>query len=72
MIFEKIAGKACAMSAIFTIRPNIPPFIKKITMFASLKYGPPCETRTHDPQNRNLILYPTELRAAMFTDKFIQ
>ncbi len=25
--------------------------------------GPPCRIRTCDPQNRNLILYPAELRA---------
>ena len=34
--------------------------------------GPPCETRTHGPQNRNLILYPTELRAVMSTGEQIQ
>lgn len=30
---------------------------------ASAVYGPPCRIRTCDPQNRNLILYPAELRA---------
>ncbi len=29
--------------------------------------GPPCRIRTCDPQNRNLILYPAELRAEIFT-----
>ncbi len=29
--------------------------------------GPPCRIRTCGPQNRNLILYPTELRAVFQT-----
>ena len=31
-------------------------------------YGAPGGIRTHDPQIRNLVLYPTELRARMMPD----
>lgn len=37
-----------------------PPIIKDRGMF--LQYGVPGGIRTHDPQRRRLILYPTELR----------
>lgn len=44
------------MSAIFAIRPNIPPGIKKITVFDLLKFGGDDETRTHYLYNANVAL----------------
>ena len=37
--------------------------INEITRKLSWFSGVPGEIRTHDPQIRNLVLYPTELRA---------
>lgn len=36
------------------------------TVVLSYKYGTPDKIRTCDPQNRNLILYPAELRARTY------
>ena len=38
------------------------PFIKKAALIGRLINGVPGGIRTHDPQRRRLILYPTELR----------
>ena len=44
------------MSAIFAIRPNTPPGIKKITVFDLLKFGGPEEDRTLDLTDANRTL----------------
>ena len=40
--------------------------LKKSVACAMLFFGPSCGTRTHGPQNRNLILYPTELKTEIY------
>lgn len=44
------------MSAIFAIKPNTPPGIKKITVFDLLKFGGPEEDRTLDLTDANRTL----------------
>ena len=44
------------MSAIFAIRPNTPPGIKKITVFDLLKFGGDEEDRTLDLTDANRTL----------------
>ena len=41
--------------------------IKKDLVTITRSYGVPGGIRTHDPQRRRLILYPTELRVHLFS-----
>ena len=62
----------CESNEVFALRSNIYKYIFRVPKARFKKNtnalrwyfsGPPCGGRTHNRQNRNLILYPIELRA---------